>query len=90
VPEGITAQIYVELTIYGNNAKVTIEDNGSGIPENKKDKLFKPSFTTKTKGMGMGLAIVKNIINNANGEIWFESEEGKGTKFFIEFPLIKD
>jgi signal transduction histidine kinase len=90
VPEGITAEIYVELTIYGNNAKVTIEDNGSGIPENKKDKLFKPSFTTKTKGMGMGLAIVKNIINNANGEIWFESEEGKGTKFFIEFPLIKD
>ncbi len=87
VPEGISAEIYVELTTYGNNAKVTIEDNGSGIPESKKDKLFKPSFTTKTKGMGMGLAIVKNIVNNANGEIWFESEENKGTKFFIEFPL---
>lgn len=90
VPEGITAEIYVELTVYGNNAKVTIEDNGSGIPENKKDKLFKPSFTTKTKGMGMGLAIVKNIVNSANGEIWFESEEKKGTKFFIEFPIISE
>jgi nitrogen fixation/metabolism regulation signal transduction histidine kinase len=90
VPEGITAEIFVELTVYGNNAKVTIEDNGSGIPENKKDKLFKPSFTTKTKGMGMGLAIVKNIINSADGEIWFESEENKGTKFFIEFPIVTD
>ncbi|MEA2042261.1 MAG: ATP-binding protein [Bacteroidota bacterium] len=90
VPEGILVEIFVELTVYGNNAKITIEDNGSGIPENKKDKLFIPSFTTKTKGMGMGLAIVKNIINNAQGEIWFESEENKGTKFFIEFPLLEN
>ena len=88
VPEGILVEIFVELTVYGNNVKVTIEDNGSGISENKKEKLFIPSFTTKTKGMGMGLAIVKNIVNNANGEIWFESEVNKGTKFFIEFPLL--
>ncbi len=90
VPEGIAPKINVEITLYGNNVKVTIQDNGCGIPESKKDKLFKPSFTTKTKGMGMGLAIVKNIINNANGEIWFESEENKGTKFYIEFPLYKE
>jgi nitrogen fixation/metabolism regulation signal transduction histidine kinase len=88
IPEGLQGRIYIELTTYGNSVKVTIEDNGSGISESRKDKLFQPSFTTKTKGMGMGLAIVKNIINNANGEIWFESEEGKGTKFFVEFPMI--
>jgi len=90
IPEGVKGTIFIEVTTYGNNVKVTIEDNGSGISDDKKDKLFKPSFTTKTKGMGMGLAIVKNIINNANGEIWFESELGKGTKFFVEFPTIKE
>jgi len=88
IPEGIHGKIYVELTTYGNYAKITIEDNGSGIPDDKKGQLFKPSFTTKTTGMGMGLAIVKNIVNSANGEIWFESELGKGTKFFIEFPIL--
>lgn len=88
IPEGVQGKIFVEVKTYGNNVKVTIEDNGSGIPDDRKDKLFQPSFTTKTKGMGMGLAIVKNIINNANGEIWFESEQGKGTKFFVEFPTI--
>ncbi len=88
IPTGIKGKIFVELTTYGNNVKVTIEDNGAGIPEDKKDKLFKPSFTTKTKGMGMGLAIVKNIVLNAGGEIWFESEENKGTKFFVEFPVM--
>lgn len=90
IPEGIKGKIYVELITYANHVKIMIEDNGTGIPESKKDKLFKPSFTTKTKGMGMGLAIVKNIVLNANGEIWFESEEGKGTKFFVEFPLAEE
>ncbi len=88
IPEGVRGKIYVELTTYANYAKVTIEDNGSGIPDDRKGQLFKPSFTTKTTGMGMGLAIVKNIINSSNGEIWFESELGKGTKFFVEFPLL--
>ncbi len=89
IPKGIKGKIAVSVEINENSVKIIIEDNGSGIAESKKDKLFKPSFTTKTKGMGMGLAIVKNIVLNANGEIWFESENGKGTKFFVEFPLIK-
>ena len=46
-----------------------------------------PSFTTKTSGMGMGLPIVKDIIESANGKIWFETELEKGTTFFVQFPL---
>ncbi len=88
VPEGIHGKIEIGLTAYGSRVKVTVKDNGSGIPEDRREKLFIPSFTTKTKGMGMGLAIVKNIVNNSGGEIWFESEVGKGTEFFVEFPIL--
>ena len=45
-----------------------------------------PNFTTKSTGMGLGLAMVKNIIENANGSIWFETKEEIGTSFFIRFP----
>jgi len=89
VPDGIMGHINVDLITYANKVKVTIKDNGHGIPDDRKDKLFKPSFTTKTTGMGMGLAIVKNIIKNADGDIWFESEVGKGTEFFVEFPIME-
>lgn len=89
IPSGVHGIIKVEIITYAGKVKVTITDNGSGIPDDKRDKLFIPSFTTKTTGMGMGLAIVKNIIKNADGEIWFESEVGVGTSFFVEFPIIK-
>ena len=52
----------------------------------KKDKIFVPNFTTKSTGMGLGLAMVKNIVENANGSIWFETKETIGTSFFIKFP----
>ena len=59
-----------------------------GIPEELKEKMFSPNFTTKTTGSGLGLAMVKQIIANHNGEIWFESEEGKGTTFYILLPKV--
>jgi len=65
---------------------ISVSDNGSGIPDEQKDKIFEPRFTTKTKGMGLGLAMVKNIINGFGGEIWFETELGKGTTFYISLP----
>jgi PAS domain S-box-containing protein len=69
-----------------NRAFVSVEDTGEGIPEEAKNKLFKPLFTTKAKGQGFGLAVVKKLTVALNGTITFESEEGKGTKFIIEFP----
>ena len=51
-----------------------------------KTNLFKPLTTTKSKGQGLGLAVVKRLIEALNGKVSFESEEGKGTKFIIEFP----
>ena len=68
---------------------VMIQDNGAGIEEDMQSKIFQPNFTTKNSGMGMGLAIVKNIIINAGGKIWFQSELNKGTTFYVSLPLNK-
>ncbi|WP_256867419.1 sensor histidine kinase [Winogradskyella forsetii] len=65
---------------------ITIEDNGSGIAEDTKAKIFEPKFTTKSSGMGLGLAMVKNIVETYNGSITFTSQLGKGTIFTVTFP----
>lgn len=88
IPPKKEGKIKIELTEKENTAIISIEDNGNGIPEERKERLFEPSFTTKTTGMGIGLAIVKNIVNSAGGDIWFESDLGKGTKFFVEFLKV--
>jgi PAS domain S-box-containing protein len=66
---------------------LTVEDTGKGIPEDVKQKMFTPLFTTKSKGQGFGLAATKRLIDALNGKITFESQEGKGTRFVIELPL---
>ncbi|MFH1319046.1 MAG: HAMP domain-containing sensor histidine kinase [Bacteroidota bacterium] len=88
LPEGKAEQgeIGIELSADENNYTVKVTDNGIGISEEQKDKIFTPSFTTKTGGMGLGLAIVKNIIENSGGRVWFESEEGTGSSFYISLP----
>lgn len=65
---------------------VSIKDNGCGIADSQKPMIFTPKFSTKTNGMGLGLAMVKSIVETHNGKIWFNSEIGKGTTFNIEFP----
>ncbi len=90
IPEGVKGKVIVELDVIDDKALVKIIDNGTGIPEEIRDKLFIPSFTTKSSGMGLGLAMVKNIIQNAGGKIWFETKVGEGTTFFVEFPLYKN
>jgi signal transduction histidine kinase len=72
----------------GNKAIIKIIDNGSGIPEDIRDKLFTPNFTTKSSGMGLGLAITKRIIENAQGSIRYETKIDNGTTFTIELPLV--
>ena len=68
------------------SVKITVQDNGVGISEDNKFKVFEPKFTTKTSGMGLGLAMVKNIVETYNGSINFISEKGKGTTFYVTFP----
>ena len=65
---------------------LSVEDTGLGIPEDVKPNLFKPLFTTKSKGQGLGLAVVKRLVEAQDGTIRFESQEGKGTKFTVELP----
>ncbi|TFG91257.1 MAG: HAMP domain-containing histidine kinase [Candidatus Atribacteria bacterium] len=84
--EGI---IKVHLEKKNGIVLISVSDNGSGIPESLKPRIFTPNFTTKSSGTGLGLSIVKRYVENAGGRIWFESESDNGTVFFIEFPLMK-
>ena len=65
---------------------ICVSDTGQGIPEHVRANLFKPLMTTKAKGQGLGLAVVKRLVEALNGKVSFESQEGKGTKFIIELP----
>jgi len=73
----------------GNDLIITVEDNGVGIPEDVKPKLFTPLFTTKSKGQGFGLAACKRMTEALGGTLSFESEVGKGTKFTLRLPPLK-
>jgi len=66
---------------------IKIKDNGIGIAEENFDKIFVPNFTTKSSGTGLGLAMVKNIIESFGGKVYFESEINRGSTFFIELTL---
>ncbi|MFB6342260.1 ATP-binding protein [Saccharicrinis sp. FJH62] len=89
VPQDRKGIITVTVTEENGFARVQITDNGKGIPEDSRSKLFEPNFTTKSSGMGLGLAITKNIVINSGGDIWFETVENKGTTFFFTLPLFK-
>lgn len=89
IPEEKEGLVECRLSIDGDRVLVDVCDNGSGIPEDMISKIFQPNFTTKTQGTGLGLAMVKNIVNIANGSIAFETKEGKGTCFKLSFPLIQ-
>lgn len=82
----------IEVELIDNEQKyiITIKDNGKGIKEENKKKIFLPNFTTKSSGTGLGLAMVYNIIQVADGRINFESEEGRGTTFIIELFKNKE
>jgi two-component system nitrogen regulation sensor histidine kinase NtrY len=87
VPPGRPPRQQVALRCESGKATITIADNGSGITEDVRDKVFRPNFTTKATGSGIGLAVAKRGIESAGGRIWFETTEGEGTTFFIELPL---
>ncbi|WP_409559653.1 ATP-binding protein [Flavobacterium sp.] len=80
----------VEVNVFreGDNAKITVKDNGKGISIENKNRIFEPKFTTKTSGMGLGLGIIKNIVESYHGTINFESELEIGTEFTVTLPII--
>lgn len=79
-------RILVTVSSYNNFVKIQVADNGVGIPDEFKEKIYEPKFTTKTSGMGLGLGMVRNIIENYGGTIDFTSQAGKGTVFTVKFP----
>ena len=82
-------KVLVSVKEVENDVIITVEDNGIGIESNNIEHVFEPKFTTKTSGMGLGLGIIKNIIENYKGTITFETELGKGTTFFVSLPIVK-
>ena len=78
--------IKVDVSQDNYHVCIAVQDNGVGIPEDNKPKVFEPKFTTKNSGMGLGLAMVKNIVETFKGTITFESQEHIGTTFRIKFP----
>jgi two-component system, sporulation sensor kinase E len=65
---------------------VEFTDTGGGIPESVKDKIFDPLFTTKAKGIGLGLSLCKSVLERHGGDIKVKSKEGEGTMFTISLP----
>jgi two-component system, NtrC family, nitrogen regulation sensor histidine kinase NtrY len=66
---------------------ISVKDNGTGIQESDKNRVFEPKFTTKNSGMGLGLGIIKNVVESYQGQIYFNSEAGKGTEFIVILPF---
>jgi signal transduction histidine kinase len=87
MPKGgkLTIHAYKEA----KDVVITVKDTGVGIPEKVKSKLFTPMFTTKAKGQGFGLAVIKRMAEALGGTVSFESQEGEGTTFTIRLPPFK-
>ena len=82
-------RIFVTVFKDDEQVKIAVKDNGKGISEENISQIFEPKFTTKSSGMGLGLAIIKNIIENYNGTITFKSKLNFGTEFLVSFPINK-
>ncbi|WP_407934913.1 sensor histidine kinase [Flavobacterium flavipallidum] len=81
-------RVAVSVRKENNNVLIVVEDNGIGIKTEDVNRIFEPKFTTKSSGMGLGLGIIKNIIENYKGSINFDSEYGTGTRFTVSLPII--
>lgn len=79
-------EVIVRAGVKGDLLGIEVIDTGSGIAEGNMDRMFRPYFTTKKGGTGMGLPMVRRIVEEQGGQITFESEVGKGTRFIILLP----
>ena len=85
MPNG--GKLHIQAAQKENMLVISIKDTGVGIPDEVRDKIFTPLFTTKSKGQGLGLAVVKRLVTGLKGNISYESQEGRGTEFIIELPI---
>ncbi|MBD3639068.1 MAG: HAMP domain-containing histidine kinase [Crocinitomicaceae bacterium] len=90
IPAETQGEIEVMLEQKDDSYVVSVKDNGVGIDEDTQESIFVPYFTTKSKGTGLGLAMSKQIVESMQGKIWFETEKGMGTTFYVSFPLYKN
>ncbi len=90
VPFDVEALIQVKVRAQNNQVYIQVKDNGSGITPENQERVFEPNFTTKSSGMGLGLAMVKSIIETYSGSITLESEKDQGTEFTISIPEYKN
>ena len=88
IPSDRIGEIYIELKETESKYILSFQDNGAGISEEIRDKIFSPNFTTKNSGMGLGLAMTKTILENMDGSIYFDTVLEEGTTFFIELKKI--
>ena len=89
VPENRNGEIEIATREENDNVILSVRDNGSGIPDDMRSKIFTPNFTTKTSGTGLGLAMCKGIVEKLGGRIWFETAVDSYTVFYVELPLNK-
>ncbi len=78
--------INVDVEQHQRRVMISVQDNGVGIPENMYERIFEPNFTSKSSGMGLGLSMVRKMIEDYKGEIVVKSEVGKGSTFIITLP----
>jgi len=90
IPAAQSGKVEVFAFTDNNTITVLVKDNGTGIPEHLRERIFIPNFTTKSSGSGLGLAICRNIIREAGGNIDFITETGKGTTFRVNLPLYNE
>jgi len=84
------SRVNIRLRKLDEHVRIEVEDHGPGIAEEDSDKVFRPFFTTKGPlGTGLGLAIVRSMVEAHDGRIYFRSQPGKGTTFFVELPLLR-
>lgn len=87
IPDDREGKVDVYVNSKDNGFVFQVKDNGVGIDPEQIDKIFTPNFTTKSTGMGLGLAMVKNIVESSGGKIWFETSQTSGTSFFVYLPM---
>ncbi len=80
------SNINIDLSLEDRNSIINISDNGNGIPPEVQNKIFEANFTTKERGLGLGLKLIKRFLENTNGEIKLISSNTTGTVFRIKIP----